>query len=275
MKAAPNPSAPDADKVAVLPASWEQGVGATAVFLLHGVGGGKQAWRDNLPAIAAAGYRAIAWDMPGYGASAAICPYTVDGLAGALGALIDHAGAARNIVLGHSMGGMVAQALVARTPERVHGLILSGTSPAFGRADGAWQQQFLRDRFAPLDAGQTMAQLAAQLVGAMMAPDPDPQALQLARDVMAAVPPGSYRAALQAIVDFDRLRDLERIAVPTLCLAGEHDRNAAPSVMRRMAERIAGARYVCLPNAGHLANMEQPAAFNGAVLRFLQAHFPA
>ena len=256
------------------PATIECGTGATAVFLLHGVGGGKQAWRDNLPGIAQAGYRAIAWDMPGYGQTPAIDPYTVGALAESLGMLIDHAGADRNIVLGHSMGGMVAQELVALAPGRVHGLILSGTSPAFGRADGNWQQQFLHDRFAPLDAGQTMAQLAAQLVPAMMAPDAGPQALQLARDVMAAVPQASYRAALQAIVAFNRLDDLARIAVPTLCLAGEHDRNASPSVMRRMAERIPGAQYLCLPGVGHLANMEQPAAFKQAVLAFMQAHFP-
>lgn len=259
----------------VLPATLERGSGATAVFLLHGVGGGKQVWHENLDAIAAAGYRAIAWDMPGYGESATLEPYTVRSLADVLRSLIDHAGADRSLVLGHSMGGMVAQELVALAPARVHGLILSGTSPAFGRPDGNWQRQFLQDRFAPLDAGQTMAQLAAQLVPTMMAPDADPQALQRARDVMAAVPQASYRAALQAIVAFNRMPELTRIAVPALCLAGEHDRNASPAVMRRMADAIPGAHYLCLGAVGHLANMERPAHFNAAVLQFLQAHFPA
>ena len=92
---------------------------------------------------------------------------------------------------------------------------------------------------------------------------------------MAMVPQASYRAALQAIVGFNRLEELTRIHVPTLCLAGEHDHNAPPAVMRRMSERIAGAQYLCLPGVGHLANMEQPAAFNAAVLQFLQTHFPA
>ena len=258
-----------------LPAMLEQGSGDTAVFLLHGVGGGKSAWRDNLPAFAGAGYRTIAWDMPGYGASGTIAPYTTTTLASALRALVDHVGARRNILLGHSMGGMVAQELVAQQPALVQGLILSSTSPAFGRADGDWQQQFLRDRFAPLDAGQTMAQLAARLVPTMMAPDADPQSLMLAQTVMATVPQASYRDALQAIVGFDRVPELARIAIPTLCLAGEHDRNASPAVMRRMAERIAGARYQCLDGAGHLANMERPDLFNNAVLQFLQAFFPA
>lgn len=59
------------------------------------------------------------------------------------------------------------------------------------------------------------------------------------------------------------------------CLAGEHDRNAAPSVMRRMADRIRDARHVWLPAVGHLASMERTAVFNSAALQFLQAHFPA
>ena len=80
--------------------------------------------------------------------------------------------------------------------------------------------------------------------------------------------------ALQAIVTFNRLDDLAHITVPTLCLAGEHDRNAAPHVMQRMAERIVQGQYQCLAGVGHLANMEQPQAFNRAVLDFLLAQFP-
>ncbi len=256
-----------------LPAILAQGDGDTAVFLLHGVGGGKTVWRNNLGAIAAAGYRAIAWDMPGYGESATVDPYSTHALAVSLQQLIAHTGALRNVVLGHSMGGMVAQELVALAPQTVQGLILSGTSPAFGRAEGDWQQQFLQARFAPLDAGLSMAQLASQLVPTMVAANCAPDAMRAAQAVMATVPQASYRAALQAIVGFNRLDALTRIDMPTLCLAGEHDRNASPAVMRRMCERIVGAQYLCLPGVGHLANMEQPAAFNAAVLQFLQTHF--
>ncbi len=257
-----------------IPASVELGSGPTALFLLHGVGGGKQAWADNMPALAAAGYHVIAWDMPGYGDSAMVEPCTTAELAHALQRLIQQTGAERNLILGHSMGGMVAQELVAMWPQGVDGLILSGTSAAFGRADGVWQQQFLQQRFAPLDAGMDMATLARQLVPTMMAPDADLQAQAKACALMAGVPQASYRAALQAIVSFDRLDDLARIAVPTLCLAGEHDRNAAPHVMQRMADRIGKGQYQCLAGVGHLANLEQAGTFDCAVLDFLLAHFP-
>ena len=63
--------------------------------------------------------------------------------------------------------------------------------------------------------------------------------------------------------------------MPTLLLAGADDRTAPPDVMLRMASRIAGSSYVCLADAGHIANLEQPAAFNAAVLAHLQQHFAA
>ena len=77
--------------------------------------------------------------------------------------------------------------------------------------------------------------------------------------------------ALRAIAAFDRRAALPAISQPTLCLAGEHDRTAPPELMQRMAERIPGAQFAVLPNAGHIANVEQPAAFNQAVTQFLKS----
>jgi pimeloyl-ACP methyl ester carboxylesterase len=68
---------------------------------------------------------------------------------------------------------------------------------------------------------------------------------------------------------------LSEIRVPALLLAGEKDRNAPPAMMERMAARIPGARYICLAQAGHLANVEQPAAFDAALETFLDALEPA
>ena len=257
-----------------LPNYSEQGTGDTAVFLLHGVGGGQQAWAQTLPALAAHGYRAIAWDAPGYGNSAPVEPYTTLELARALHKVIAHVGAQRNVVLGHSMGGMIAQEAFALEPAHINGLILFATSPAFGKPGGDWQQQFLQSRFAPLDAGAGMAGLASELVRGMFAPGASSADMAAAVALMNGVPEATYRAALSAIVSFNRLDNLPNINVPTLCLACELDNNAAPAVMEKMAARIAGAEYACLPGVGHLGNMEQPDAFNTAVLKFLKQHFP-
>jgi 3-oxoadipate enol-lactonase len=261
-----------------IPKFTEQGTGDTAVFLLHGVGGGQQAWAQTLPALAAHGYRAIAWDAPGYGGSAPVEPYTTVELARALHRLIAKGGAKggarRNVVLGHSMGGMIAQEAFALEPARIDGLILFATSPAFGKPGGDWQQQFLQSRFAPLDAGAGMAGLAPELVRGMFAPGASKADMAAAVDVMSGVPEATYRAALSAIVSFNRLDNLPNINVPTLCLACELDKNAAPAVMEKMAARIPAAEYTCLPGVGHLGNMELPDTFNAAVLKFLKQHFP-
>ena len=256
-----------------LPAILAAGSGDTAVVMLHGVGGAKEAWSGTVKALSDSGYRALAWDMPGYGDSAMIDPYTNEGLARALEALIDALAAPRTVLLGHSMGAMVAQEAVALFPHKISGLILSGTSPAFGTPGGAWQQGFLQSRFAPLDAGRGMAALAAELVPGMMAAGASAATHAAAAALMARVPEAAYRAALSAIVAFDRRARLADIRVPTLALAGLHDRNAAPSVMEKMAARIPACEYLCLPGVGHLANMEDPAAFDAAVLRFLNRHF--
>ena len=271
-----------------VPACLDEGAGDTVVFLLHGVGGGKEAWPDAMKVLVGAGFRVVAWDMPGYGASPAISPIDNEGFARALERLIDsinasdaagkdaayRSGAWHNIILGHSMGGMIAQEAVALFPEKIHGLILSGTSPAFGKPGGDWQQQFLQSRFAPLDAGRGMAGLAPELARGMMAPEASDAVVAQAAAIMSRVPEASYRASLSAIVSFNRLENLTNIQVPTLCISGEHDKNAAPFVMEKMAARIPGAKYLCLKGAGHIANMEKPAEFNAVVLDFMQRHFP-
>ena len=272
--------------VGALPFFIEQGQGDTAVFLLHGVGGGHGAWDGSLPLLAEAGYRAIAWDAPGYGQSVGQSvghsvgpspsgePCSMAMFAEALLKLIAHVGARRNVVLGHSMGGMIAQEACLLDPAAIDGLILFATSGAFGKPGGGWQREFLQSRFAALDAGLGMAGLAPVMVGGMLALGASAQVRAEAITLMSAVPEATYRAALAAIVSFNRLDNLPNIKVPALCLACAEDKTAPPSVMEKMAEKIPGGEYHCLGSAGHLGNLEQPEAFNAEVLRFLVQHFP-
>ncbi len=254
-----------------------QGDGAIAVLLLHGVGGSRAIWSDAVSgttaAIAEAGYSAIAVDLPGYGGSPLPGRLTTEVMARAVAATVRGLGFDRAVLVGHSMGGMVAQALAAIDAGVVAGLVLACTSPAFGKPDGDWQRNFVRDRLSLLDAGQGMAGLAAKLVPGMVGPTASAAAIEQSAAVMAQVPEATYRAALQAIVGFDGRSGLAAIRVPTLCLAGEFDRTAPPEVMQRMAQRIAGAEFKTLADAGHIANAEQPQAFNAALLSFLQRHF--
>lgn len=253
---------------------WDATPDAPLAVLLHGIGGGRDAWGDASSgtgaALASAGFAAIAVDLPGYGGSASLEPYTLAGVAQRVAALIESLGRERAVIVGHSLGGMVAQELYAHEPRRVQALVLAGTSAAFGKPGGAWQQQFLAERFAPLDAGRGMTALAASLVAGMVGPQAPSAAVAAATALMARVPEATYRAALTALTHFDRREQLAHIAVPTLCLTGEHDRNAPPSLVQQMAQRIPGAEYLELPGVGHLAPMEAPQAFNRALIAFLR-----
>jgi 3-oxoadipate enol-lactonase len=262
-----------------LPTFMTLGSGPT-VLMLHGIGGGHRAFAPQVETLASLGYRAVAWDMPGYGHSAPIEPYTFKGLAQSCVNLIDALQCESVVLLGHSMGGMVAQEVVARRPDKVNKLILCGTSAAFGkRTDGrsaeAWAQQFIAQRTAPLDAGQTMADMAAKLVPQMVGPGSLPEGLKLAEFCMASVPAATYRRALECLVTFDRQAALAEIRVPTLLVGGEFDRVAAPSVMKQMAASIPRARYAELAGIGHLMNLEAPDEFDALLLDFLREPAPA
>ena len=286
----------------MIPTFTTLGTGET-VLMLHGIGGGHLAFAPQVETLASIGYRAVAWDMPGYGHSAPIEPYTFKGLAEACIRLIDalvgerddpapgrpkpdqpprgaatRAAAERGgsvVLVGHSMGGMVAQEVIARRPDKVSKLMLCGTSAAFGkRSDGksaeAWAQQFIAQRTAPLDAGQSMADMAAKLVPQMVGPGSLPEGVRLAERCMARVPAATYRRALDCIVSFDRQAALAHIGVPTLLVGGEFDRVAAPAVMKQMAQQIPNARYVEMAGVGHLMNLEAPDEFDRILLDFLR-----
>jgi 3-oxoadipate enol-lactonase len=251
-----------------VPAFTTLGSGPT-VLMLHGIGGGHLSFAPQVETLASAGYRAVAWDMPGYGHSAPIEPYTFKGLAQSCIALIEALQCQHVVLVGHSMGGMVAQEVVARRPELVSRLVLCGTSPSFGKPDGDWQQTFITQRTAPLDAGKSMADLAEILVPQMVGPGSLPEGVRLATHCMSLVPAATYRRALECIVTFDRRANLPGILVPTLVVAGEHDKNAPPAVMKKMADSIPKSSYLEMKGIGHLQNLEAPEEFDGLLLNFL------
>jgi 3-oxoadipate enol-lactonase len=178
-------------------------------------------------------------------------------------------GASRPILVGHSIGGMIVQQWLIKHPGAATAVVLAQTSPAFGKAEGDWQQQFIDARLGPLDRGETMKALAPSLVKELVGDHPDTEGMQVARDCMASVPEASYRTMVLALLGFDQRKALGDIAVPTLVLSGSKDKNAPASMMAKMAAYIPASTYVDLEGAGHLVNLEQPKAFDAALERFL------
>jgi pimeloyl-ACP methyl ester carboxylesterase len=242
----------------------------SSIVFLHGVGGSARAFAPQLASFAAAGFAPVAVDLPGYGRRSAVRTMDFEGLGRDLEAAVFELGLQRPVLVGHSLGGMVAQTTLRRRPEGYAAAVLCCTSPAFGNPSGDFQRRFVADRLEPLEGGKTMAELAAGMIDDIVGPKPDAAGRALAIECMATVPTETYRAAVQCLTRFDERGNLASIRVPVLCLSGEHDRNAPPPMMERMAGRIPGARYVCLPGVGHLPNLEAPAAFDAAIIGFLR-----
>jgi 3-oxoadipate enol-lactonase len=244
----------------------------STLLFLHGVGGSHAAWDRQLPYFSARGHRATAWDQPGYGGRPAVDPYDLETIAAALRGEIEKQGTGPAVLVGHSMGGFVAQEGYARFPQLVKALVLCFTSAAFGGTGSEFARQFVAARMGPLDEGKSMADIAARLMPTMRGAKSTPGGIEQAERVMAAVPPATYRKAVQLLTTFDRRALLPQISVPTLLIAGSDDRTAPASVMERMAAKIPGAEFVTLAGCGHLGPMDQPEEFNEVLRAFLERH---
>ena len=245
------------------------GEGPTIVFL-HGVGSGKEGFANQIDPVVSNDWHFLSIDAPGFGetpfpAEPGFQPH-VDAVIETLDSLdIETA-----VVCGHSLGGMTAQEIVALHPERVSGLVLSATSPAFGKPDGDFQKKFLQDRFAPFDNGMTMPEFAKLFSPKLVGPNPVPGAVDAIVEVMSSVKIEAYRRAMQTITTFDQRANLQNITVPTLLIAGEFDTNAPAPMMQKMASKIDGATYIELPNTGHMAPIENPDEFNRHLVDFIK-----
>lgn len=244
------------------------------VLMLHGAAGGYRSFAPHVQTLASAGYGAVAWDMPGYGHSVPVQPYGMKGLAqrcvALIEALLPQAAPLepRSVhLIGHGLGGMVAQELVMRRPDLVRRLVLVGSTSG---VDSGWAQD-AQAQLAHLDTpeGERMDRLADTVLPAQMGPLALPEGVQLARHCMAQVSAVIYRHALQLQADFDRDAALAHIHVPTLLITGEHDRLAPGTTIAQMAGKIQGSRWVQMPGVGHWPHLEAPDAFDALVLDFL------
>jgi 3-oxoadipate enol-lactonase len=248
------------------------GEGPTVVFL-HGVGGNRGNWADQLPAFAPQ-FRAVAWDARGYGDSADYAgPLDFADFSGDLLRLLDHLRVRRAHLCGLSMGGRIALDFYERHPARVATLVLCDSFAGFD-ADFTPERRaaFVRQRKEPLLQGKRPADIAPDLARILMGRKAPKSVFDRLVASMAALRKESYIKAVEATTMYQRNADLAQVAVPTLLVYGGDDRLTPPALGRTLAAQIRGARLLVIEEAGHLVNIEKPAEFNAAVLGFLREH---
>ena len=251
------------------PIAWrEQGRGQPVVFL-HGLGGSRTSWEPQLRGLSDE-FRAIAWDMPGYGASAPVEPLTFAAVADAVARLLDAAGVDRAHLVGESFGGMHALHTALHHPDRVGRMVLANTSPAFG-LDGTDPAAWRAARLAPLDAGLTPADIAVDVLAAVAGPGLGDEVLAMRAAAFARIPSTGLRAAVECLLSHNVLDRLVEIAAPTLVVAGELDAETPVAYARALVDGLPNAELVVLAGVGHLAVSEASDAFNRLVRQFLSA----
>ena len=247
----------------------EIGAGPPVLFL-HGIGGNRSNWRDQLLACAA-DYRAIAWDARGYGQSDDDAgPLDFGAFADDVVRLLDHLGLERAHMVGLSMGGRITQDLYFRYPERVATMVLCdtfpGTTPTLPPDK---REEFINLRKGPLLAGKSLQQMAEPLAKTLVSDNVAPAHFQRLVDSIAALHRDSYIKTIEATMRYDRAVDIAAIAVPVLLIYGAEDRLTPPTLGEEMQRAISGARLAVIEGAGHLVNIERGDEFNRILLEFL------
>lgn len=249
--------------------SLEGPADAPAVVLSHSLMADRSMWDPQIPALS--GYRVLRFDTRGHGASdAPEGAYSLEALADDAVGLMRALGIARAHWVGLSMGGMIGQTVALRHPEVLRSLVLADTSSGYpAEARGTWSERIEAAR-----AGG-VAPLVEATIDRWFSPgfrERAPGEIEKVRTMIRRTPTAGYVGCCHAIAALDITPRLGSIGVPTLIIVGEDDPGTPVAMSRVMHEGIRGSELVILPGCRHLANIEDPAAFNAALAAFLGAH---
>jgi 3-oxoadipate enol-lactonase len=251
----------------------DEGTGL-AVLFLHGLGGCWRDWEPQLESLRDR-YRCVVVEHRGHGRSDRVPgPYTTDVFASDALAVCRDLGIEHAYVVGLSMGGMIAQKLALAAPDFVDGLVLCDTSTHVGAAGSemltAAARLVRREGFAGLKAraaGDVLGWSAHTMANA-------PHVARNNVRESEANDPDCWGWAVDALVAHDTRGQLGAITAPVLLVWGAEDAGVPVRLAEPLSQALGGAPLVVLEDAGHLCNLEQPAAFDRAITDFFDAHPP-
>ena len=242
-----------------------------AVFFLHGVGGNRTNWAQNLP-VFASHFTAIAWDSRGYGDSDDYAGELQFGdFAADLLRVLDALGLERVHLVGLSMGSWIAMDFAITHPDRMQSLTLCCTHAGFSSLSDVAKAEFVRSRKEPLLNGLEPKDIAGPVARSLVSPAAHDHVVEQLTESMAALHKESYLKSIEALIDTDFRHELPGIDMPCLVLSGSDDPLTTSDMGREVACLIPKAEFALIEDAGHLPNIEKPDKFNQLVLEFLLA----
>ncbi len=247
--------------------------GGVPVVLLHGIGSGSASWVRQLEALGAS-RRVLAWDAPGYGDSAPVSPASpqADDYADVLAAWLDALGVGRCVLVGHSLGAIVAARFAASHAGRVAGLLLLSPAGGYGAADPALRARKRDARLAMLAELGPLG-LAGQRSGNMLSAAASEAARGWVRWNMARIVPAGYAQATHLLANADLASDLAPYCGPVAVAVGAEDAITPPDACARIAA-AAGVPLQSIPGAGHAGYIEAPAAYDALIDGFARRWAP-
>lgn len=242
------------------------------VIMVHGLGGDRSSWRQQIAALQDR-YTAVSVDLRGYGDSddpPGPIQFKQDFCAD-LVAVMDYFHAPRAHLVGLSMGGRVARTTALQVPERVASLTLANTSPGFDHLEPAQLEAFVTARSSAIINHQLPPGFGHRQALGMMAPGTPESILQTMAQAVDRLRVDNYLNTLRASTLHDRGDRLEDIACPVLLITSDLDTVYPATLTESMLARIPQATLTRISGAGHISNLEQPEAFNRALIEFLDA----
>jgi 3-oxoadipate enol-lactonase len=260
-------------RLASAPLHWERTGSGAPVLLIMGLGLSGGAWWRTVPVLARR-LEVITFDNRGVGRSHALLhAYTTEAMSDDAVSVLDAAGVDSAHVYGISLGGMVAQQLAIRHPERVRSLVLGATHA--GGPQLHWPDvevlEFLRKRLRMRPEEGAWSSVAFNYGDRCRREHPERIAEDIAQRLAHPFPEEAYRAQLWAAALHDCSGRLHRIRAPTLVVHGREDRMIPIENGRMLAERIPGARLIEVEQCGHLYPTEAP-HIDKAIREFMQSH---
>lgn len=225
-----------------------------AVLLANSLGTDLRVWDAMIPHLPA-GLRIIRYDKRGHGLSEAPpAPYGMDRLVADAAAVLDHFGAKNAVVVGLSIGGLIAQGLAAERPDLVRAMVLMDTAAKIG-TDAMWDDRIRTVETKGLDAME--AGILERWFSKKFRSDRLAE-LAMWRAMLTRTPVAGYAGCSAAIRDCDLTGSTARLTLPTLAMAGDEDGATPPDLVRETAGLILGARFELIRGAGHLPCVEAP-----------------
>lgn len=238
-----------------------------AVVLSNSLGSDLRMWDPQLAALEDR-FRVIRYDTRGHGGSPVPeGPYTIDDLADDLITILDRFEIPTAHFVGLSLGGMTMMRVAARNPERVARMVVLCTAAALPDARQGYLDRAAQVR-ADGTAGVAEAVVSRWFTSEFLADNPTEQSLY--RQMVADTPAEGYAGCCEALATMDLTDDLARIEAPTLAIAGADDTATPPAMLEQIANTVVQGTLLVVPDACHLANVQQPQTITPAVINHLE-----